>query len=335
MIEPLPLPTLPDMPPARIAPINGVELAWYEIGERTGVPVIFCHGFPELAFSWRHQLAALGDAGRWAIAIDQRGYGLSSRPSDITAYDLEHLTDDLVGLLDHLGVEKAIFCGHDWGGFVVWEMGLRHPHRCAGIVALNTPFFSRGPLDPVESLRQAQGEDTYVVYFQTPGVADALLARDPWRSLRFILRGPDAVNADLAAPSPNGSTFTLTDVLERYDPATDDSQFLSDEELAVFVSAFRRTGFTGALNWYRNLSRNWRSAANLPTRIDAIPCLMIMAEKDALLPPAYTHGMESRIGDLEKVLVEGAGHWTQQERPAAVNAFLIDWLDRRFPRLRS
>jgi len=319
------------MPPVQFATINAIQLAYYEVGPREGAPIIFCHGFPELAFSWRHQLAALEAAGRWAIAIDQRGYGLSSRPTDVAAYDLAHLTGDLVGLLDHLQVEKAIFCGHDWGGFVVWDMALRHADRCAGVIALNTPFFARSPIDPVEGLRRTQGEDTYIVFFQRPAAADALLAWDVWRSLRFIMRGPDAVLKDLASPSASGSTVTLADVLERYDPARDDSQFLTPDELAVFVESFERTGFTGALNWYRNMSRNWREAADLPTRIDGLPCLMITAEKDGILTPALAGGMGRLISDLETVMVSGAGHWTQQEQPAKVNAILLDWLGRRFP----
>jgi len=117
------------MPPVQRVSVNGIEMAYYEAGPRQGVPVILCHGFPELAFSWRHQIKALGEAGRWVIAPDQRGYGLTSRPEAVSDYDIEHLTGDLVGLMDHLGVEKAIFCGHDWGGIIVWQMPLLHPDR--------------------------------------------------------------------------------------------------------------------------------------------------------------------------------------------------------------
>ena len=124
---------LPDMPPVQYADLDGVRMAYYEVGPRgRGAPVVFCHGFPELAFSWRHQLKAMADAGRWAIAPDQRGYGLTSRPEAVEDYDMAHLTGDLVGLLDHLGAEKAIWCGHDWGGIVVWQMPMMHPDRTAG-----------------------------------------------------------------------------------------------------------------------------------------------------------------------------------------------------------
>jgi pimeloyl-ACP methyl ester carboxylesterase len=146
------------MPPVQYAEVNGVRMAYYESGPRAGVPVIFCHGFPELAFSWRHQLKAFAGAGRWAIAPDQRGYGLTDRPAAVEAYDIEQLTGDLVGLLDHLGVEKAIFCGHDWGGIVVWQMALRHPERVAGVIGVNTPFMPRSPVDPIAIMRQRMGE---------------------------------------------------------------------------------------------------------------------------------------------------------------------------------
>src|SRR6202453_150034 len=135
------------MPAVQYVAANGIRMAYYEAGPRGGVPIVFCHGFPELAFSWRHQIAALAAAGRWVIAPDQRGYGLTTRPAAVESYDLEHLTGDLVGLLDHLKVEKAIFAGHDWGGFVVWQMPLRHPARVAGVVGINTPHTKRAPSD--------------------------------------------------------------------------------------------------------------------------------------------------------------------------------------------
>ncbi|HEY2481947.1 MAG TPA: alpha/beta hydrolase, partial [Caulobacteraceae bacterium] len=159
------------MPPAQYAGIAGVRLAYYEAGRRGGTPVILCHGFPELAFSWRHQIKALADAGRWVIAPDQRGYGLSDRPQAVEAYGIGRLTDDMAGLLDHLGVERAIFCGHDWGGVVVWQMPLRHGDRVAGVIGLNTPFTPRAPADPIAIMRRRFGEDMYIVHFQKPGEA--------------------------------------------------------------------------------------------------------------------------------------------------------------------
>ena len=319
------------MPPVAYAPVNGIELAYYESGPRTGVPLILCHGFPELAFSWRHQIKALSAAGRWVIAPDQRGYGLSSRPAAVDAYDMEHLTGDLVGLLDHLGVAKAIFCGHDWGGLVVWQMPLMHPDRCAGIIGLNTPFQRRARQDPIGGMAKVYGPDMYIVWFQKPGEADALLGEDVEKTIRFFMRRPAAIDRAAARPE-GGSTFAFGESLRRWDKTDASAQFLSPEEIAAFVESFQRTGFTGGVNWYRNFTRNWERSAGLPDRIDGLPCLMVMAERDAVLSPAMADGMEEMIGDLEKVLVRESGHWTQQEKPEEVNRIILDWMDRRFPK---
>jgi len=319
------------MPPVQHAKINGIDMAYYEVGPRgQGVPLVFCHGFPELAFSWRHQLKACEAAGVWAIAPDQRGYGLSSRPEAVTDYDMEHLTGDLVGLLDHLGAEKGVFCGHDWGGIVVWQLPLMHPDRVAGIIGLNTPFMRRAPLDPIEGMRKVFGEDMYIVWFQKPGIADAALAADVDKTMRFFMRRPAAIQQ--ASVPEGGSTFAFGDALAAWDKSDTANQLLNPQELAGFVETFQASGFTGGINWYRNFSRNWQRSADLPTRIDGVPCLMIMAEKDVVLSPAMADGMEDVISDLEKALVKDSGHWTQQEKPEEVNRLILDWMERRFPK---
>ncbi|MFC3070666.1 alpha/beta fold hydrolase [Phenylobacterium soli] len=318
------------MPPVQKAKVNGIELAYYEAGPKTGVPIVLCHGFPELAFSWRHQIKALADAGRWVIAPDQRGYGLSSRPEAITDYDIEHLTGDLVGLLDHLGVEKAIFVGHDWGGIVVWQMPLLHPTRVAGVIGLNTPFMPRAPADPILIMRNRFGPDMYIVWFQTPGEPEKVLGEDAGKTMRFFMRKPRMMQ-EAAQPPEGGSTFAFKDLLRQWDGNYAPDAFLTEEELAFFVDTFKRTGFTGGINWYRNFTRNWERAERLPTRIDGIPCLMITAEKDAVLSPEMAEPMPAFIGDLETHMVKDSGHWTQQEKPEDVNRLMLDWLNRRFP----
>lgn len=320
-----------EMPPVQRCAVNGVELAYYEAGPRTGTPIVLCHGFPEIAYSWRHQIKALAEAGRWVIAPDQRGYGLSSRPEPVTDYDMEHLTGDLVGLLDHLGAEKAVFVGHDWGGIVAWQLPLMHPARVAGIVGLNTPFMPRFPVDLVTAFRARYGPDMYIVWFQTPGDADAALGADVEKTMRFFMRKPAALAAFNEAPREGQSTFAFKASLARFDPTDQGSQLLTPEDLAVFVEAFQRTGFTGPINWYRNFRRNWERGEGLANRIDGVPCLMITAEKDAVLSPALAAGMPQQIGDLEMHMIHGSGHWTQQEKPQEVNRLIADWLDRRFP----
>ena len=325
------------MPPVQYVDTNGIRMAYYEAGPRGGIPIVFCHGFPELAFSWRFQIAALAAAGRWVIAPDQRGYGLTSRPVAVESYDLEHLTGDLVGLLDHLKVEKAIFAGHDWGGFVVWQMPLRHPDRVAGVIGLNTPFTPRAPADPIAIMRARLGDEMYIVHFQKPGEADAVLDADVSKSMNFFLRRPipgQLPSEGFATERKPGdpSAFALINILKAYDPAFDPrGKFLTDDEFAVFVDTFTRTGFTGGINWYRNFTRNWERSADLEDKVK-VPSLMIMAENDAVLPPSAADGMEAYIPDLEKTLIRDSGHWTQQEQPEAVNTAIIDWLDRRFPK---
>jgi pimeloyl-ACP methyl ester carboxylesterase len=321
----------PPMPEPTYAQINGIRMAYYEAGPREGVPIVLCHGFPEFSYSWRWQIAALAAAGRWVIVPDQRGYGLTDRPEAVEDYDMAHLTGDLVGLLDHLGVEKAVFCGHDWGGIVVWQMPLIHPTRVAGVIGVNTPFLPRLAVDPITVFRNVFGDDMYIVHFQTPGIADTQFAANVEKTMRFFMRRPTGEQAAFTSGKTERRSLALQVGLEHYDVADDASQLLTPEELATFVETFERTGFTGGINWYRNFVRNWERAEHLPTRIDGVPCLMIMAELDVVLPPSLADRMGEQISDLEKVLIEGSGHWTQQEKPEQLNAILIAWLGQRFP----
>ena len=313
-------------------------MAYYEAGPRQGVPVIFCHGFPELAFSWRHQLRAFEAAGRWAIAPDQRGYGLTRGPDALEAYDIEHLTGDIIGLMDGLGIEKAVLCGHDWGGIVVWQAPLRHPDRIAGVMGLNTPFIARAPADPIAIMRARMGEEMYIVHFQKPGEADAVLNGDVRKAMDFFMRRPApgeaTASAGLASERKAGgeSVFPLVRMVQAYDPALDPRPFfLTDDEFEAFVETFERTGFTGGINWYRNMTRNWERSAGVEEKVK-VPSLMVMAEKDAVLPPSSADGMEAYVPDLERVMIKDSGHWTQQEQPEAVNSALLGWMDRHFPK---
>jgi pimeloyl-ACP methyl ester carboxylesterase len=318
-------------PEPKMVKTNGIELAVYEAGPKDGIPVVLCHGFPELAYSWRHQLPALGAAGYHVIAPDQRGYGRSTRPAAVTDYDMEHLTGDLAGLLDAYGLKDAIFCGHDWGGLVVWQMPLFHPKRVRGVIGVNTPFIPRGPMDPIAAMRAVFGEEMYIVYFQKPGAADAALAKDVRKSMRFFMRKSGMKAEDYAKLPAEQRNLALVKALEA-DEATwggQGAQLLTEEELNYFVSAFERTGFTGGINWYRNFTRNWEKSEGVAQKVN-VPGLMIMAEDDVVLSPAMADGMEQFVPDLEKALIRDCGHWTQQEHPDQVNVIMIDWLKRRF-----
>ncbi len=309
---------------------NGIALAVHDPGGESALPpIVLCHGFPEIAFSWRHQLAALPAAGLRVIAPDQRGYGASDRPEPVEAYDMEALTGDLVGLLDAYGWEKAVFCGHDWGGFVVWQMGARYPERTAGVIGLNTPYTKRPPIDPIALYRQRFGDDFYIVAFQEPAAPEAAFEADLDKTFRFFLRKSDLSPAAFEALPPARRTFSLQTALAHYDPATDRNQFLSDAEIDAYVAAFSASGFRGPINWYRNFTRNWERSAHIADHV-AAPSLMIMAEDDLVLPPSAADGMEKYVPNLTKALVKGSGHLTQQEQPDAVNRLIIDWMVRTF-----
>lgn len=320
----------PDWPKAHFVSANGLRLAVHAAGPAGArPPIVFCHGFPEIAFSWRHQLGALAAKGFRVLAPDQRGYGASDAPKGVEAYKIEHLCADMNALLDAEGIPRAVFCGHDWGGFVVWEMARRYPARVAGVIGLNTPHLPRAPVDPLTILEARFGPDMYIVYFQRPDEAEALFEADIDKTIRFFFRRSDVFPEMFAARAPDKRDLGFQKALARFDASNTEKQLLSDAERAIYVAAFTRSGFHGPVNWYRNISGNWARSAALSERIDQ-PCLMIMAQNDLVLPPSAADGMETRIANLEKVLIEGSGHWTQQEKPEEVNRIIADWMARTF-----
>ncbi len=311
---------------SRTVSTNGVDLHVAEAGG-DGPVVLLAHGFPELAYSWRHQLPALAEAGYHAVAPDQRGYGRSSRPEAIEDYDIHHLVGDLVGLLDDLGAEQAVVVGHDWGSMVASHLVLLHPERVRGLVNVSVPHLSRGGMAPIAAIRNAIGDNFfYMLYFQDPGVADAELGADPARTMRRLLAAaplrPDAP-PDPALFANDGRGFV--DRIPEPDGLPD---WLSAAELDRYVEEFRRTGFTGGLNWYRNLDRNWETTPGLAGATVRAPSLFVGGSVDPVLlmsPPAAAHpALSDHRGD---VVVPGAGHWVQQEAPGAVNAALLGFLD--------
>jgi len=304
-----------------------VRLRVIEAGDRGAPVVILAHGFPELAYSWRHQIPALAGAGYHVLAPDQRGYGGSSRPDAIEAYDIHQLTADLVGLLDDVGTERAVWVGHDWGAVVVWNAPLLHPDRVAAVAALSVPPLPRSKMPPTRAFRAKFGDNFfYILYFQEPGVADAELDADPARTMRRMLGGLRASGDHAAAlrmvrPGPLG----FVDRLPEPDRLPD---WLSQDELDHYISEFARTGFTGGLNWYRNLDRNWETTADLADAKIAVPCLFIGGTAD----PVLVFSRADRAGEVisgpyRQVMLDGAGHWLQQERPHEVNASLLDFLN--------
>jgi pimeloyl-ACP methyl ester carboxylesterase len=313
-------------PTERLVETNGVRLRVLEAGDRGAPVVVLAHGFPELAFSWRHQIPALADAGYHVLAPDQRGYGGSSRPDAVEAYDIHQLTADLVGLLDDVGVERGVIVGHDWGAMAAWNAVLLHPDRVAAVAGLSVPPVPRPQARPTEAWRQAFGDNFfYILYFQVPGVADAELDSDPARTMRRMiggLRTPDDPNAAMrmVAPGPEG-------LIDRLPEPAALPDWISQNELDHYIGEFTRTGFTGGLNWYRNFDRNWETTADLAGATTAAPALFMAGADDPVL--GFTRrdrATEVVTGPYREVVIDGAGHWLQQERPEEVNAALLDFL---------
>ncbi|WP_433796208.1 alpha/beta fold hydrolase [Actinoplanes sp. CA-252034] len=304
-----------DFPEPTLIPVNGVQLEVFEAGRPNGgKPIVLCHGWPEHAFSWRHQMPALAAAGYHVIVPNQRGYGNSSRPAEVTEYDIEHLTGDLVALLDHYGYEDATFVGHDWGAMVVWGLALLHPDRVNGVINLSLPYIERGETPWIEVMEQVLGGDYYFVHFnRQPGVADAVFDENTLPFLRNLYRK----NEPPAEPRPG---MALIDLARADTPLGE--PVMSDSELAVLVSAFEQTGFTGSINWYRNLDRNWHLLADADPIIRK-PALMIHGDRDAVQKSArlaeFVPGVE--VIDLD------CGHWIQQELPEETTRAILKWLD--------
>ena len=303
---------------------NGIRLSVTEEG--AGFPVLLLHGFPELGYSWRHQLPALAAGGFRAIAPDQRGFGGSSCPEGIEAYDLETLAADALALMDALGEREFAVAGHDWGAPVAWHLALVAPERVRAVAGLSVPYAQRSSRPPLESMRLAAGPDHihYIDYFQWPGVAEAEFeanVRDALLGFYWSISG-DAPREERFQPIPRHGRFINA---FRTPPAP--PPWLPAEELQVYVEAFTHTGFRGGLNWYRNVTRNWENSAPLAGAIVEAPALFITGSRDPARNPAAIERLPAVCADLRGLhFLPGCGHWTQQERPAEVNELLVAFL---------
>jgi len=327
----------------RTVQTNGITMRIAEAG--TGPLVILCHGFPESWYSWRHQLRGLAEAGYHAVAPDQRGYGGTDRPEPIDAYTQFHLVGDVIGLMDALGEEWAVIAGHDWGAPVAWNSALFRPDRIRGVIGLSVPFTVRAPtsavppgspeaanilggaLPPTQAMKARFGDNFfYILHFQVPGVAEWELQRDVKRSLRMFL-----YSASGDAPPREYRTYSNT--LGFLDGQVDTDVlpgWLTEKDLDYYAGEFARTGFRGALNWYRNMDRTWELMGAFAGRKVTQPALFIAGDRDGVIsmnPPAVVQALREAVPDLrDAVIIPGCGHWTQQEAPGAVNEAMIRFL---------
>jgi pimeloyl-ACP methyl ester carboxylesterase len=303
---------------------NGVRLR--AVVEGNGPLVILLHGFPQCWYLWRHQINPLVEAGFQVVAPDQRGYGGSDRPAEIEAYNIIDLTNDVVGLADALGYDRFIVVGHDWGAPVAWHTALLHPRRVRAVVGMSVPYarWRAGTMTRQENF----GDNFwYMVYFQQPGVAEAELETDIRKSLRtiYFMTSGD-VPAEMR-PARKPATAKLLDGM------TDPERFpswLTEEDLDYYVAQYQQSGFRGPLNWYRNIDRNIEITPQLETAKIEQPSFFIAGKKDPVLSFGrgdWVSKMDNWVTDLRgKVLIEGAGHWVQMERPAEVNEALLGFL---------
>ena len=321
----------PGYPAPQFVVTNGIRMGVYEAGE--GLPVVFVHGFPELAFSWRHQLRAFPGAGLRAIAPDMRGYGLTDQTSDAAGYTTTNLCADLVGLLDALEIERAIFCGHDWGGVSVWTMPRLYPDRVLGVIGVNTPAFGPRRDQPgtaTEPPLIVRTENFYQNTFQAPGHAEAILERDVRHSLEVFFRRGWYWSVDNMRNYPEDSAERTMDFLRMIEEGNYQGElFLTEAELEYWTSTFETTGFTGGLNYYR---AGATGGPPLPTADIDVPSLYVGADNDTILRPSSSDGMADFIPQLERHVVANCGHWTQQEQPDEFNRVTLDWIDRTFVR---
>jgi epoxide hydrolase A/B len=306
--------------------VNGIELDVVEAGDPDGPAAVLCHGFPECGYSWRHQLQPVVDAGYHVLVPDQRGYGASSRPTEVDAYGIEHLTGDLLGLLDATGHDDAVFVGHDWGALVVWDLARLHPERVRGIVNVSVPY-TQWPAPPTELMRSLWGDRFfYILYFQPVGPAESEMEADVERTMRTILwaASGEAFPETMPEPPPMKGTGFL-DSMEAIGPIPAQlPAWLSEDDLAVYVDSFRTSGFFGPVSWYRNLDANHARVKDLP--VPSMPSWFIGGRRDVVIAsrPGYVEAMEALLPHHRRtVLIDGAGHWTQQEAPGEFNQALL------------
>lgn len=321
----------------RIIECNGIHLNIAEQGE--GPLVLLVHGFPESWYSWRHQIDALAAAGFRVVAPDLRGYGNSDAPQAIDQYTILHLVGDMVGILDALGAPTAVIVGHDWGASIAWQAALTRPDRFTAVAALSIPFRPRAKALPTTLMPRTENAQFYQLYFQEPGPADAELGRDPRATIRNMLFGAsgDGVAAARAAvaaggPAPNlgmvpkGGGFLQGPGAPKTLPA-----WISESDIDFYGEAFKRSGFRGALNYYRNIDRNWEITGALAGLQVTVPALYVAGDRDFVVAFPGTDqllaNMKSLVPGLRKIqMLPGCGHWTQQERPNEVSALLVEFI---------
>jgi len=334
---------------------NGIRIHIAEQGE--GPLVLFVHGFPELWYSWRHQLPALAEAGYRAVAIDQRGYGRSSKLWDPLEYRISRLVGDVVGVVHALGESKAVIVGHDWGAPVAWTAAWLHPEVFRGVIGMSVPFSGRALIAlpgspfgeqqrPSEVHRRiaGEGQDFYETYFGALGpviheiesdvrgwIRDAVYAFSAEPPLPAGMTAADLRRVDpvemirgSAACVPHGARMR-----DRFGTPSRPYAWFSDADLDFFTAEFERTGFAGGLSLYHAMDAGWEELAPYAKRPVTVPSLFITGDRDAPLfwgAEAIERAKEYLVELRETVIIPGCGHWIQQEKPQETNRLIVDFV---------
>lgn len=300
------------------------------VEQGSGMAVVLCHGFPHLWFSWHRQISALAGAGYRVIAPDMRGMGQTEAPAEPEAYDVDHISADLVGLCDHLGIEQAVFAGLDFGAFAIYDLALRHPERVRALIGLENPAAPHDPEEPplVGYRRIGEQHFLHIEYFREPPRADRELAAEPRRFLHKVFHTLSAAgNYFDCFRHPPGTAYI--DAMAEAPPLP--WSWLSELELEFFVSEYSRSGFTGGLNWYRSMDIKWAQRKAFEGVQSKVPAYFLGSEHDVDLKGFHGDDpisqMRAIFPDLRQVrMIPGAGHMVQLEASAAVNEILLEYL---------
>lgn len=308
-------------------PTNGVRLRCVVEGD--GPLAILVHGWPESWYSWRHQIAPLKAAGFRVVVPDVRGYGGSDKPEPIEAYDMASMIGDVLGLIDHFDVTQSVLIGHDWGAPIVWNTTALHADRVRAVIAMSVPYAPRGRISSIELWRQIYaGRFFYQLYFEEPGVAEAEFEADVRTTLRKLYFAGSGEYERGLLQSRKESAIGMLDALP--DPKVLPA-WLRAEDLDYLVGEFATSGFRGSLNRYRNQQRDWENLPALSGARITRPACFIAGSRDSVLrfvPDVdLVENMKRWVDDLRTcAVIDGAGHWIQQERPEQVNALLLRFL---------
>ena len=309
--------------------VNGIELDLVEAGDPDSPAILLSHGFPECAYSWRHQMLPLAAAGYHVLAPDQRGYGHSSRPAAVPAYHADELSADLLGLLDDVGANDAVFVGHDWGALLVWHMARIHPQRMRAVVGVSVPY-TPWPAVPTELMKAMWGDRFfYILYFQQVGPAERELEADVRHTMRTMLwaASGEMYRGTPAELPPREGTGFLDWMTALAGPVPEGlPAWLTQEDLDTYVERFEASGFFGPVSWYRNLDADHERVKDIPHDVITMPTAFIGGTRDGVIAgrPEYVEAMHRLLPNYRgATMIEGAGHWTQQERPEEFNAALL------------